>query len=63
MKAAVVTRFGPPEVLQLQDWQNPIPNEDEVLVKVKAIGLNFADVMARLGVYPAVPDPPFIAGI
>lgn len=63
MKAAIVTRFGPPEVLQIQGWQTPTPNEDEVLVKVKAIGLNFADVMARLGVYPSVPDPPFVAGI
>ncbi len=63
MKAAVVTRFGPPEVLQIQDLRTPVPREDEVLVKVKAIGLNFADVMARLGVYPSVPDPPFVAGI
>ncbi len=63
MKVAVVTRFGPPEVLQIQERQIPVPREEEVLVKVKAIGLNFADVMARLGVYPAVPDPPFVPGI
>lgn len=63
MKAAVVTRFGPPDVLQFQDRPTPVPGEEDVLVKVKAIGLNFADVMARLGVYPAVPDPPFIPGI
>lgn len=63
MKAAVVTRFGPPEVLRIQDRPTPVPREDEVLVKVKAIGLNFADVMARLGVYPAVPEPPFVPGI
>jgi NADPH:quinone reductase-like Zn-dependent oxidoreductase len=63
MKAAVVTRFGPPDVLQIRDWPKPVPGENDVLVKVKAIGLNFADVMARLGVYPAIPDPPFIPGI
>jgi NADPH:quinone reductase-like Zn-dependent oxidoreductase len=63
MRAAVVTRFGPPEVLQIQDVPPPVPGEDEVLVKVKAIGLNFADVMARLGYYPAIPDPPFVPGI
>lgn len=63
MKAAVVTRFGPPEVLQIQDRRTPVPREDEVLVSVKAIGLNFADVMARLGVYPAIPEPPFVPGI
>ena len=63
MKAAVVTRFGPPEVLQIQERGTPVLNEDGVLVKVKAIGLNFADVMARLGVYPAIPKPPFVPGI
>jgi len=63
MKAAVVTRFGPSEVLQIQEWRTPVPREDEVLIRVKAIGLNFADVMARLGVYPAVPEPPFVPGI
>ena len=63
MKAAVVTRFGPPEVLQIQERRTPVPREEEVLVKVKAIGLNFADVMARIGVYPAVPEPPFVPGI
>jgi NADPH:quinone reductase-like Zn-dependent oxidoreductase len=63
VKAAVVTRFGPPEVLQIQERQTPVPREDEVLVKVKAIGLNFADVMSRIGVYPAVPEPPFVPGI
>jgi NADPH:quinone reductase-like Zn-dependent oxidoreductase len=63
LKAAVVTRFGPPDVLQIQERQTPVPREEEVLVKVKAIGLNFADVMARIGVYPAVPEPPFVPGI
>ena len=63
MKVAVITRFGPPEVLQIQDWPIPVPGEEEVLIKVKAIGLNFADVMARLGVYPSIPDPPFVPGI
>src|SRR5512135_2629720 len=63
MKAAVVTRFGPPEVLQVRDWPTPVPGDRDVLIRVKAIGLNFADVMARLGVYPAIPDPPFVPGI
>jgi len=63
MKAAVVRRFGPPDVLQIQEWRTPVPGEDEVLVRVKAIGLNFADVMSRIGIYPAVPDPPFVPGI
>ena len=63
LKAAVVTRFGPPEVLQIQERAMPVPREDEVLVKVKAIGANFSDVFARMGYYPAIPDPPFVPGI
>ena len=63
MKAAFITRFGPPEVLQIQEIPIPTPKDNEVLVKVKAIGLNFADVMARLGIYPSIPDPPFVPGI
>jgi NADPH:quinone reductase-like Zn-dependent oxidoreductase len=63
LKAAVITQFGPPDVLQIQERQTPVPRAEEVLVKVKAIGLNFADVMARIGVYPAIPDPPFVPGI
>ncbi|MBI4428009.1 MAG: zinc-binding dehydrogenase [Ignavibacteriales bacterium] len=63
MKAAFVTRFGPPETLQLRDVAKPSPAEGQILIAVKAIGLNFADVMSRLGVYPGVPKPPFIAGL
>jgi NADPH:quinone reductase-like Zn-dependent oxidoreductase len=63
MKAAVITKFGSPRVLKIQDWPEPFPQKGEVKVRVKAIGLNFADVMARLGLYPSVPKPPFIPGI
>lgn len=63
MRAAVVTKFGPPEVLKIKDIPDPIPGNEEILIRVKTIGLNFADVMARLGVYPSIPNPPFIPGI
>ena len=63
MKAAVVTRFGPPEVLKIQELPIPEPEEGHLLVKVKAIGLNFADVFARMGVYPGIPNPPFVPGL
>ncbi|MBI2619818.1 MAG: zinc-binding dehydrogenase [Ignavibacteriales bacterium] len=63
MKAAVITKFGPPGVLKIQDLPMPEPGEGEVLVRVKVIGLNFADIFARLGVYPGIPDPPFVPGI
>ena len=63
MKAAVITKFGSPSVLKIQDWPEPAPQTGEVKIRVKAIGLNFADVMARLGLYPSIPKPQFIPGI
>jgi NADPH:quinone reductase-like Zn-dependent oxidoreductase len=36
MKAAVYTRYGPPDVVQITDVEKPVPNEDEVLIKVRA---------------------------
>jgi NADPH2:quinone reductase len=63
MKAAVIRRFGPPEVLTVMEVPTPVPAEGEILVKVRAIGVNFADVFARLGVYPGIPKPPFVPGI
>ena len=63
MKAAIVTKYGAPHVLKIQDWPDPNPQRGEVKIRVKAIGLNFADVMARVGLYPSVPKPPFIPGI
>lgn len=63
MKAWVAPRYGPPEVLRLTTLPAPTPAAGEVLVAVRAIGLNFADCAARLGVYPNVPRPPFVPGM
>src|SRR5512139_1353196 len=43
MKAIVYTRYGPPDVLELQEVANPEPNEDQVLVKVHAASVNALD--------------------
>ena len=53
MKAVVITRFGGPEVLEIQDVPSPEPGPDEVLVRVRSSGLNRADLLQRLGRYPA----------
>ena len=60
MRAVWIPRPGPPEVLELREGPDPATKPDQVLVRVKASGVNFADVSARLGVYPDAPPPPFI---
>jgi len=57
-----ITRHGPPEVLELREAAVPEPSEGEVLIKVAAAGINFADIMARLGLYPDAPKPPCVVG-
>src|ERR1044072_324998 len=58
MKAVVITRFGGPEVLEVQDVPAPQPGPDEVLVHVRSSGLNRADLLQRAGGYAAPPGVP-----
>src|ERR1700687_1388525 len=60
MKAVKATKFGGPEVLDYTAVPTPQPGPGEVLVRVKAAGVNFADVYQRMGKYPA--SLPFILG-
>jgi len=53
MLAAIIPRFGPPEVLEVRTVDAPRPSADEVLVRVHASALNRADLLQRLGRYPA----------
>ncbi|KAH7545932.1 hypothetical protein FEM48_Zijuj01G0146600 [Ziziphus jujuba var. spinosa] len=52
MKAVVITSPGGPEVLQVQDVEDPELKDDEVLIKVEATALNRADTIQRKGLYP-----------
>ncbi len=63
MRAAVVTRKGGPDVLEIREMPALEPGQGQVRVRVKAIGLNFADVLMRLGVYTGTPAAPFIPGL
>jgi len=62
MRAVVITKHGPPEVLQVQGRPAPVPAPGEVLIDVAAAGVNFADIMARVGFYPDAPKPPCVVG-
>lgn len=62
MKSVIVTEFGGPEVMQVQQAPVPKPGPHQVLVRVKAAGINYADIMQRVGLYPNGPQPPYGAG-
>ncbi|MBZ5667008.1 MAG: NADPH:quinone oxidoreductase family protein [Acidobacteriia bacterium] len=62
MKALVITRFGGPEVLELQQVPDAHPTPEQLLVKVEAGGLNFADLLTARGGYAGTPKPPLTAG-
>src|SRR5581483_9598318 len=57
-----ITRTGPPEALEVRDGPNPIAGPGQALVRVRASGVNFADVMARMGLYPDAPPRPCVVG-
>jgi putative PIG3 family NAD(P)H quinone oxidoreductase len=64
MKAIVIGRFGGPEVLELRDVPAPEPARGEVRVRIRATAVNRADLLQRMGAYPAPPDaPPDIPGL
>lgn len=62
MKALVITKLSGPESLNIQDAPEPTPKPGQVIVRVHAGGLNFADLMTTTGGYPGTPPAPFVAG-
>jgi NADPH2:quinone reductase len=62
MQAIVVKEFGPESVLQLEQKPDLVPGAGEVLVAVKAIGVNPVEAYVRSGAYPAKPALPYIPG-
>lgn len=62
MKAAVITKFGGPGVFALRDAPPPALTPDGVRIRVRAAGVNFADTLMRMGMYPEAPKPPFVPG-
>lgn len=62
MKAVILTQFGGPDALTVHDVPEPQPKPDEIVVRVEAGGVNFADTMMATGGYPGTPPPPVIVG-
>ncbi len=58
MRAIVITQFGNPEVLQIREMPTPEPVHGEVRVRVRATAVNRADLLQRMGAYPAPSDCP-----
>ncbi len=58
MRAVVITEFGDPGVLRVQEVPRPRVGSQDVLVRVRSSGLNRADLLQRVGRYPAPPDSP-----
>jgi NADPH:quinone reductase-like Zn-dependent oxidoreductase len=62
MESVVITRHGGPDVLELRSSPTPDPAAGEIRIAVRAAGVNFADVLARMGLYPDAPKPPVVVG-
>jgi synaptic vesicle membrane protein VAT-1 len=62
MRQVWITRQGPPEVLEVRSAPDPEPSNGEVRIRVRAAGINFADLMARMGLYPDAPKIPCVVG-
>ena len=58
----VITRHGPPDVFEMREAPDPTPGDGEVRIRVRAAGVNFADILSRLGLYADAPKPPFVVG-
>ena len=62
MRQVVIPRYGDADVFEIRDTPDPEAGEGEVRVRVRAAGINFADVLARIGSYPDAPKPPMVVG-
>ena len=63
MKAVIVTKHGDPDNMEIQEVSMPTPGPNEICIKVSKAGINFADILSRMGLYPGAPKPPFTPGM
>jgi synaptic vesicle membrane protein VAT-1 len=62
MRQIVTTTTGGIDVLKVQQKPDPTPRDDQVVIRVRAAGLNFADILSRQGLYPDSPPKPVVMG-
>ncbi len=62
MRVVEITKHGGPEVLKVRERPDPTLGKGQVRIEVAAVGINFADVMARMGIYPDAPKPACVIG-
>src|SRR5450759_4467286 len=62
MRQAVITRHGAADVFEMREGPDPVPGDGEIRIRVRAAGINFADILARIGLYPDAPKPPVVVG-
>lgn len=62
MRALVVTENGPPGVLRVEERPDPVAERGEVRIRVRAAGVSFAELMARMGAYRDAPKTPCVLG-
>lgn len=63
MRALVCKTFGPPEDLVIEEVDDPVANDNEVIVDIHAAGINFPDMLVIAGKYQVRVEPPFIPGL
>ncbi len=62
MRQIWIPRHGPPDVLEVREAPDPRPGPGQVRIRTAAAGVNFADILARLGLYPDAPKTPCVVG-
>ena len=62
MRQVWIPRIGPPSVLKVREAPDPEPRPGEIRIRVAASGINFADILARMGLYPDAPKIPAVVG-
>ena len=62
MREVVIPRYGTADVFEMRERPEPVPGAGDVCIRVRAAGVNFADILARIGLYPDAPKPPMVVG-